>query len=296
MISSRRLMKRISAAGLTDVVASRVRAKPWLDATSAVSELATESEAVSAALFDIPLPEPGISTGFASDNFERGFTYSSGLQNLRTVDGAWRRHRHPQPEYRVLDFGSGTGRLLRFACELGEGVTPVGSEVNPDAVAWLRSNFPCEVLSIAEPSLGGLGGLKFDLIYAWSIFSHFNEASHVDWLSCLAEALNPGGMLFATVYSVNNSKRLEEDEAYRDHFRMSLSDVDRLVMEAEGGFSFFEGYDTDESAHHGIDAKRFGQAFVSEDFLRTTWSRFGVVREIGEAMPGWQDYVLLQTL
>ena len=95
---------------------------------------------------------------------------------------------------------------------------------------------------------------------------------------------------------MSNFDKLLEDSSYRESFRMTHSDVDRLAMEVDKGFSFFKVYDLDEAAQYGIDAHSYGQAFASFDYIESSWSYFGRVVEFGSAVPEWQDYAVLQKL
>ena len=289
---------RATSADFLPAVAPRLEgpADAWTPVFSAVSAEALRSAEFRNRFFTVPFPpsaSPGI--GFASDSGAIGYTTRVGVQNLRVLDAAWQRHRGARPgAARVLDFGCGTGRLLRHACQFGQDVAMMGCDVNPLAIAWIASAFPCPAHRI--PDNGALDFLTtpLDLIYAWSIFTHFAEAEHLVWLERLTEKLAPGGILLATFKSTDRLARLDSDADYRAHSGLSAAQVETLRGKVAHGYAFFPIYDEAKSRAHGIDPSTFGQTFIAPDYIARHWSRFGTVREISPAVPEWQDLVVLQ--
>jgi SAM-dependent methyltransferase len=98
----------------------------------------------------------------------------------------------------VLDFGCGWGRIIRF---FTKDVGPANLwGVDPDAalIEWCRA-FPWAQFAIInrQPPLQ-FADATFDLVYSFSVFSHFSEEMHASWVRELARVLRPGGMLIAT--------------------------------------------------------------------------------------------------
>jgi SAM-dependent methyltransferase len=262
----------------------------------AAAAMAIKSSDFRNEFFRLPFPAvAGTGIGYASDTEDISYTVRAGLANIRTIDRFWRSYRgNSKDEYRVLDFGCGTGRLLRFQCEFGEDITTIGCEVNPMAVEWLRENFPCQVDLIPDQYDLSFLEKPVDLIYAWSIFTHFSEDEHIRWLKALMGALNPGGLLIATFKSTTKLDRIERDAEYRRLSRADTIDLSVLRKQADNGFAFFDCYDLEASSDHGIDAETFGQAYISHEYIRDKWSDFGEVVAIDVAVPDWQDLVVLR--
>lgn len=100
---------------------------------------------------------------------------------------------------RVLDFGCGVGRVLRQFLPESEEAEFFGCDLDRTSVAWLRENLspPFEAFETAEAaSLPQEDGF-FDLIYAFSVYTHFTD-NWAAWLREHHRVLADGGILFAT--------------------------------------------------------------------------------------------------
>lgn len=123
---------------------------------------------------------------------------------------------------RVLDFGCGSGRMLRqFAAEASEAEF-WGCDLDGPSIAWLRENLspPFQFAeSSEEPDLSLPSG-SFDLIYAFSVYTHFVD----NWAAWLLEhhrLLDDGGLLFATFLGEGMSEALIEESWDEDRVGMN---------------------------------------------------------------------------
>jgi ubiquinone/menaquinone biosynthesis C-methylase UbiE len=99
---------------------------------------------------------------------------------------------------RVLDFGVGWGRIIR--CFMRETKRLYGVDVQPRFLdAAKETGCPAE-LSLIEP-MGALPfrGGTFDLVYAYSVFTHLPLHVQRHWLSEIRRVMNPSGLFVATV-------------------------------------------------------------------------------------------------
>jgi SAM-dependent methyltransferase len=100
---------------------------------------------------------------------------------------------------RVLDFGCGVGRVLRQFAPESEEAEFFGCDLDQSSIAWLQDNFtpPFQAFESAEaaglPQEDGF----FDLIYAFSVYTHFTD-NWAAWLREHHRVLADGGILFVT--------------------------------------------------------------------------------------------------
>ncbi len=100
----------------------------------------------------------------------------------------------------VLDFGCGAGRVMRHWVDLRRPAL-YGSDQNPELIRWCRENVGFARFVVNEPD----GRLEFDsgsfdLVYAFSVFTHLTEAQHAHWIEELVRVLRPGGYLYLTTH------------------------------------------------------------------------------------------------
>jgi SAM-dependent methyltransferase len=104
------------------------------------------------------------------------------------------------PDVRVLDFGCGWGRMTRFlardissdrlfACDPVQGILDE-CERNNVRATFARSDPNADRLPFDE---------SFDLVFAFSVFTHLSEPAHERALRALHAGIKPGGTLILTV-------------------------------------------------------------------------------------------------
>jgi SAM-dependent methyltransferase len=114
---------------------------------------------------------------------------------------------------RTLDFGCGVGRILRqFAPESGRAEF-WGCDLDRPTIEWDRRNLepPFHFLSSGEdPGLDRPDGF-FDLIYCFSVYTHFTD-NWAPWMVEHHRLLADGGYLLITFLGEGMSKALIDEE------------------------------------------------------------------------------------
>ena len=107
---------------------------------------------------------------------------------------------------RVLDFGCGCGRVLRHLAETS-GPALYGADINGPAVDWCGQYLPIAraLKAELEPPLA-VPAAHFDVIYAFSVFTHLPPRLAEEWTEELRRILRPGGLLLLSTHG----------DAYRD--------------------------------------------------------------------------------
>lgn len=137
-----------------------------------------------------------------------------------------------QPTMRILDFGCGCGRV---AVPLLDFLSPEGRYVGVDIIPAMVEFCHREIASEYDNAsfylspdhngmydkfkqadgselprlakLAELGEASFDVIIAFSVFTHLTHKDASRYLALLAKLLKPGGKLFASCFLINESSR-----------------------------------------------------------------------------------------
>ncbi|HEY0394937.1 MAG TPA: class I SAM-dependent methyltransferase [Candidatus Elarobacter sp.] len=187
----------------------------------------------------------------------------------------------------VYDFACGCGRIARPLLARLRNASYAGSDIDETAIGFLAAALPTGRFFVngVLPPLP-LEDETFDLVFGWSIFTHFDESYQDAWLAELRRITRPGGSVLLTVsgeamweWLAQNSKhrRREELLGLRTRWR-------------EDGFVFWDndGWEQHFPSHYHT-------AFHTPEYIRRHWSRWFEVVDVvpGGARPA-QDMVILR--
>lgn len=228
--------------------------------------------------FPLPgFPAEGLQTGIVGSSNEsalrEGFNFYCAVKAL-CAD-------HCQPlgaGTRLLDFGTGWGRYSRIFMKEIAPDNILGVDVDPSLVQVCRNTFPyCNFETVPPFPPTELPTGHFDLVVAYSVFSHLSEAAATAWIEEFARILAPGGMIAVTT----QGRRFLE---YCEHIRRSGEITHPWHLKLAQSFTDLQAaqaaYDRGEflySATGGGDARPssfYGEALVPPGFVQRVWSRF----------------------
>jgi hypothetical protein len=178
--------------------------------------------------------------------------------------------RKPLRQSRLLDFGCGWGRLTRL---FGKDLPPsqiFGCDSDPQILEWCRhipgtfrqSETRLRQLPFDEP---------FDLIFAYSVFTHLGPQTHESALTALRDSLAPDGIMVLTI-------RPRGFLEIRGGELSTLSNrtIERLLI----------GYDAGEFAYLPynllpVDGEvPYGEAAIPLQYIQKSWSdRLVIIEE-----------------
>lgn len=181
----------------------------------------------------------------------------------------------------ALDFGCGCGRVLRWLAPGAPASRYVGTDIDPEAIAWCRAQLPIASFSVND-SLPPLGfpDASFDLVYSISVFTHLDEDTQRAWLAELRRVAKPGALVLLSTHGRPALGRLSEAEQ-------------RFV--AREGFLFRSKPGTGGRLHlerlPGLDPT----AYQSQEWVQQNWCRGFRIRDYREGgIAGHQDLVVLE--
>jgi SAM-dependent methyltransferase len=105
----------------------------------------------------------------------------------------------------VLDFGCSSGRVLWALAAARPDMQLHGCDPNAAAIGWAAEQMPDAQLFVSgdEPPLA-LADASLDLVYAISIWSHFEPTLGLDWFEEMRRVLRPGGHLLCTTHGLTS--------------------------------------------------------------------------------------------
>jgi SAM-dependent methyltransferase len=161
----------------------------------------------------------------------------------------------------ILDFGCGSGRVMRFFKPAAPGARLYGCDIDRPAIEWCSAKLS-EIgefaVNPAEPPAPH-SDRSFDFIFVFSVFTHLPEPMQLAWLEDLKRMLQPGGLLLATFHGTAFWNRLPAGR------------------EAEFRKLGFLHADTGKTA--GLP-DFYLTAYHSHEYIRDHWSEFFEILEI----------------
>jgi len=102
---------------------------------------------------------------------------------------------------RILDFGTGCGRVLLWLADVARTSELHGVDIDERAVRWDTENIPYATFAVSPP-LPPLDfpDESFDLVMTQSVFTHVDEEYQDRWLSELRRVTRRGGHVLASVH------------------------------------------------------------------------------------------------
>ena len=174
----------------------------------------------------------------------------------------------------VLDFGCGSGRVLRTFRGRPASCRLYGTDVDRQAIEWCQKHLDIATWSTNQPfPPTTYPDQTFDFIFAISVFTHLDEPMQFAWLKELKRISKPGAVLVLTVHGAGHAVELKADLPERGF----LFVVDEARRGERAGLPDY--YQT---------------TFHSRAYIEQEWSKLFTVVHYGDrAIGGVQDAVVL---
>lgn len=182
----------------------------------------------------------------------------------------------------ILDFGCGYGRILRFFTKDGVNTKLHGTDIDTGLVEWCRRNNKFGEYYINTPwPPTDFEEDKFSLIFAFSVFSHLSEKSHLCWLEEMHRILKPNGLLIFTIWAHPSKTRTYHEPHFPEY--------DKLIQDYENN-----KYCYSNLLYNGSDT--YGEALIPLAYMKEKWIKDFEILEITDSHPNspTQNYVVLR--
>ncbi len=240
-----------------------------------------------ALLLGVPSSLPALAAWLptmAADQVQRDWTGTAGFpllaQSLSFVQGLEQGMLQvtgrPLAGLRVLDYGCGWGRLLRLMSWYVDPARLVGIDPWDQSIALCRDHRVMAELAVGDyvPRDLPVAG-PYDLIYAYSVFTHLSEKTADAVLGCLRRHVAADGMLAVTIRPAHYWDDYVGPELHWDGTgHKDRSAIDRAALKRrhlDRGFAFLA------HALPPIDGDvTYGDTSMSLEFLARRWPQWRV--------------------
>lgn len=188
---------------------------------------------------------------------------------------------------RIYDFGCGCGRLTRWAAEAAPRADLWASDIDEQAILWMRQNLS-EINSFRNEWLPPLPLREsfFDLVLAWSVFTHLPPDFQDAWLLELRRVTAPAALLLISVHGELNWQWMKEQPS-----GPAVSTEVEGTLHEHG----FAHYRADGWAEHFPDF--YHTSWHLPLYIRSHWSQWfdvvAILEGAGFPGPGAHDIVVL---
>jgi SAM-dependent methyltransferase len=228
---------------------------------------------------------------FPSSEFQVVSVGSAGEHALREAWRFWRDIQHyaealgvnVDRSSTILDFGCGWGRILRFFLRDVAPANLWGVDVDPQMVETCRSTFSgsklgeCNFETVPPNGPTTFRNATFDVVYAYSVFSHLAETTHLRWVGEIARVLKPGGLLVATTeprmfieWCAQLRDRTSWDSVWHEHLaRFAFVETAAALAAYDRGKFLYAA----TGGGPARDASFYGEAVIPRQYVEWVWTR-----------------------
>ncbi len=185
----------------------------------------------------------------------------TGLSALACVEQALTVAGKPAPG-RILDFGCGYGRVLRFLRAAYPAAELFCTDMDAEGLGFCAHHFDCFGVRTDLENGPRWVAARFDLIWVGSVFTHLSVPDCRRLLRHLADFLAPGGLVVFTTHGESAVARMRR---HSDIYRLEPAVLDQIVADREKNG---HGY-ADYSGQPGYGVSAMTTAWV-DDLIATT--------------------------
>jgi len=170
----------------------------------------------------------------------------------------------PLSEAKILDFGCGWGRLIRLFIKDLPGNQLFGCDPDAEILKWcekIPGNFR---VSDYRPKHLPFDDI-YDLVYAYSVFTHLGPGTHLDALIAIHKSLAPNGLLVITI-----RPRIFIENRGIELAKLPEAVIDEMLCRFDCGEFVFQPYNL-----LPVDGEvTYGEAVIPMTFIMREWSKF----------------------
>ncbi len=226
-----------------------------------------------------------------SDDIQRQFVGKSGESTLQEAFSFYcilKKYlsdfeRFLRPDSRILDFGCGWGRIIRFFIKDVLQENLYGVDIDPEMISFCQKSVRYGKYDLVKPlPPSELPCESFDVIYAYSVFSHLNEQASFQWIEEFYRILKPGGLLFLTTQGrsfIDDCRYCREHPDLQNPWHQALATA---FIDSEATYQAYDKGDFLHARTGGGSAQSssfYGETLIPPGYVEREWTRFFSFRD-----------------
>jgi SAM-dependent methyltransferase len=189
----------------------------------------------------------------------------------------------------ALDFGCSSARVVRVLAAAYPEVEWHGCDPNARAIAWASETLPdVEFFVNGDAPPLPLADASLDLVYAISVWSHFEPALGLRWFDEMQRLIPPGGHLVCTTHGFTSVGFFAAKE-------LRTLEQSKEIAESLYRRGWWYAHEFGEEGDWGVINPEWGTTFLSPEWMLTQLCPQWRVREFGPGRnQGNQDVYVLE--
>jgi ubiquinone/menaquinone biosynthesis C-methylase UbiE len=222
---------------------------------------------------------------------------TNSIAGKATLEGAWHHYRlfgelmlsnqlEIKSEHRILDYGCGWGRVLRFFLRDVPESNLAGVDVQEILVDAAREAFPHAALSSFVPNQPiPFADNYFDLAYSISILSHLSEEFHLNCIRDLLRVVKVGGIIINTFLGPAQVKAQIAKPRESSHLWRQFGDLNAVIERMQLGYFIHTA-----PSNHKLPG--YGTSAIGHQWIRDHWPKELDILCIADGTPYTQSVIL----
>ncbi|MFP3565441.1 class I SAM-dependent methyltransferase [Paraburkholderia sp. SIMBA_030] len=186
---------------------------------------------------------------------------------IRVLENGFRRYAgRPLDDTKILDYGCGWGRLIRLLYRFTDPANIFGCDPWDRSIELCRESRLAGTFAISEyiPTKTPFPGQKFDLIYAFSVFTHLSARSGKAVMDVCRQSIADNGLMVVTIRPLSYWVSHDQKQNVVDVAAMQRDHVEKGFAYTPHGREPIDGDIT------------YGDTSMTLDYIKRNWDGWDV--------------------
>ena len=204
---------------------------------------------------------------------------------------------HIDEDTKILDFGCGWGRSIRYFFKDIRSENIVGVDIDPGLIKICKETLPSgKYFTCSYRPPFNFTDNSLDIIIALSVFSHLCEEVATQWIEEFARVLKPGGIVIATTWGsgfLDYCKNLRDDPSQRTSlWHETILNAFEPIDESKRRYMAGEFLYAPTGGGGVRESLFYGEALIPEAYISRKWDKVLILKNYDYEGSGEAVFVL----